>query len=155
VDNIYPRTISPWTISSKQPTSQLRFQLRTHYFHQLNVCLTRIPCINPASSSVRESMFSSTFNKQKFFVCFAALRSEVETSRYRQSTASDLVNIQCFAHRCLNNSFRVQISEEDIVTEHYLFTSVFYFTKIGSINQTNNKTQQNRTERKIKQKKLE
>jgi len=56
--NNIPRTISPVTISPEHP-SQLRVQLRKHYFHQFNKYLARIPCINSASSWVKEALFSS------------------------------------------------------------------------------------------------
>jgi len=56
------RTISPRTISPKQPI-QLRCQLMMHYFHQFNIYLAKIPipCINPSFSSVKvQVLFSST-----------------------------------------------------------------------------------------------
>ena len=49
----YPRTISPG-----QPI-QLQLQLRKHYFYQFNIYLARIPCINPASISVKEGLLLS------------------------------------------------------------------------------------------------
>ena len=54
-DNIFPRTISPGQYPLRQPI-QLRLQLRTPYFHQFNIYLARIPCINPAYS--QEEIFA-------------------------------------------------------------------------------------------------
>src|SRR6218665_1997935 len=51
---VYPWDNMPWTISPQQ-LIQLQFQLWKHYFHQFNIYLARIPCIHPASISVKET----------------------------------------------------------------------------------------------------
>jgi len=52
------RSSNPTSTSAKHYFHQSNFHLRRHHFHQLNVYLARIPCINPASFSVKEGLFS-------------------------------------------------------------------------------------------------
>jgi len=53
------RILAKYTLQEFLAWIQLLLQLKTHYLCQYNICTARIPCIDPASISVNEALFST------------------------------------------------------------------------------------------------